>query len=203
MKPTQAARGARLPFDVLLESMAQECGTHAVCVVLSGAGADGSIGLKAIAQNGGFVVVQEPREAQYDGMPRCAIVTGFVDVVLPLAEMPEAIIHRPPRPGRRGSKTLAMETTDRLPEIIELLRTRTTHDFTLYKPGTLNRRVERRMAMAAIGVSDMERYVTTLKNDPVELERLAKDLLIHVTGFFRDPRRIRNPCKHRCSQIDR
>jgi len=76
---------------------------------------------------------------------------------------------------------------DRLPEIVELLRTTTTHDFTLYKPGTLQRRVERRMAIASIALDDTDRYVQMLHADPVEVERLAKDLLIHVTSFFRDP----------------
>ena len=187
LKPTQATRGARLPFDFLLQSMSQECGANAMCVVLSGTGADGSVGLMAIKQNGGFVIVQAPSEAGCDGMPNSAIATGAVDVVLPIAEIPEAIIHRRPQTGPRGAKNLAVETMDRLPEIVELLRTRTTHDFTLYKPGTLKRRVERRMAMAAIGTNEMERYVTTLKHEPAEVEQLAKDLLIHVTGFFRDP----------------
>ena len=187
LKPTQARRGARLPFDVLLHSMARELGAHAVCVVLSGTGADGSLGLRTIKQNGGFVIAQEPTEAGYDGMPRSAIATGAVDVVLPLAKIPEAITHRQSQTNPRVEKRLPIEMTDRLPEIVELLRTRTAHDFTLYKPGTLKRRVERRMAMAAIGINEAERYLATLKHDPAEIEQLAKDLLIHVTGFFRDP----------------
>ena len=187
LKPTLATRGARLPFDVLLQSMAQECGEHAICVVLSGTGADGSTGIFAIKECGGFVIAQEPSEADNDGMPRSAIATGAVDAVLCVAEMPEAILHRPGHAGKKLPSKLAMQMTNRLPEIIELLRTRTSHDFTLYKPGTLRRRVERRMAMAALNVNEMERYIKSLKDDPAEVEQLAKDLLIHVTGFFRDP----------------
>jgi two-component system CheB/CheR fusion protein len=187
---------------------------RAVCVVLSGTGTDGSVGLRAVKQQGGFVIAQEPSEAEYDGMPLSAIATGVVDVVLPVARIPEAI-HRhssqpasatapasppsdgpspaaPPPLGDAGAADDelapdAARSTDRLPDIIELLRSRAAHDFSLYKPGTLKRRVERRMAMASLGSSDMERYVEMLKSDPAEVERLAKDLLIHVTGFFRDP----------------
>ena len=186
VRPTQAGRGARLPFDVLLQSMAPECGGRVVCVVLSGTGADGSVGLRAIKRHGGFVIAQEPGEAGYDGMPRSAMATGDVDAVLRLADMPDAIVRRSvPVALHRTSDSV--ETTDRLPEIVALLRARTAHDFTLYKPGTLRRRVERRMAMAAFGADEMAGYVATLERDASEVEQLAKDLLIHVTGFFRDP----------------
>ena len=187
LKPTLAAQGARLPFDVFLHSMAQECGEHAICVVLSGTGTDGSKGLIAVRDHGGFVIAQDPSEAEYDGMPRSAIETSAVDAVLSVAQMPDAILHRVPHAGQKASEKLAVKGTDRLPEIVELLRTRTPHDFTLYKPGTLNRRVERRMAMAAIDANDGDRYITILKRDSAEIDQLAKDLLIHVTGFFRDP----------------
>lgn len=187
LKPTQPRRGARLPFDFLLQSMAQECRAHAICVVLSGTGSDGSAGLKAIKQAGGFVIAQEPSEAGFDGMPLSAIATGSVDAVLPLAEIPMAIIKRQPQTAPPGAASQDGPTTDRLPDIVELLRTRTAHDFTLYKPGTLKRRVGRRMAIAGVRANDMEKYVAVLERDQAEVERLAKDLLIHVTGFFRDP----------------
>ncbi len=201
-----ARHGARLPFDALLLSMAASHGPNATCIVLSGTGADGSAGLLAIKRQGGFVLVQEPSEAGHDGMPRSAIATGEVDAVLPVAAMPAALAERPPHAARPASPppasppasptgsppaspsdsptALAAELRDDLPEIIELLRTRTSHDFTLYKPGTLKRRAERRMAMA--GIDAMDGYAELLRNDPAELERLAKDLLIHVTSFFRD-----------------
>ena len=187
VSPTPARRGARLPFDALLLSMAEAYGPNASCIVLSGDGDDGSAGLVEIKRQGGFVLAQEPAEAGHDGMPQSAIATGVVDAVLPVAAMPAALAERRPQPAKAAQEaqaTQAAERPDDLHEIIELLRARTSHDFTLYKQGTLKRRVERRMAMAA--VETMERYAETLRNDPIELERLAKDLLIHVTSFFRD-----------------
>ena len=88
----QARHGARLPFDFLLHSLAAECGARAICVILSGTGADGSLGLKAVKERGGLVIAQDPDEAGYDGMPRSAIMTGAVDLVLPVAKIPEALV---------------------------------------------------------------------------------------------------------------
>jgi len=190
LSPPQARHGARLPFDFLLHSLAEECGAHAICVVLSGTGPDGSLGLKAVKEKGGLVIAQDPKEAGYDGMPRSAIMSGAVDLVLPAAKIPEALI----KYARRTALTRTQnglrpqdEAQDWLPEIITLLRTKTAHDFTLYKQGTLQRRIERRMAMAAIETDGMDRYLEILRSDTRELELLAKDLLINVTGFFRDP----------------
>ena len=187
LKPTHGRRGARLPVDVLFVSMAQEYGPRAICVVLSGTGADGSVGLLAIKKSGGLVIAQDPAEAGYDGMPHSAIATGAVDVVLSLAAMPEALVEHAAQSVLQIRTERRVEIPDQMPAIIDLLRTRTAHDFSRYKPGTLKRRVERRMVMAAIGVDGMDRYVTALRHDPAEVDRLAKDLLIHVTGFFRDP----------------
>jgi two-component system CheB/CheR fusion protein len=186
-----ARHGARLPFDFLLNSLAADYGTRAICIILSGTGADGSIGLKAIREKGGLVIAQDPDEASYDGMPRNAILTGSVDQVLPVGKMPDALgkyhpqlaVKRPP--SGLGSQD---DARDRLPEIIDPLLTKTAHNFTLYKQGTLRRRIERRMGLAAIEVHDMNRYLKLLHSDPRELELLAKDLLINVTSFFRDPK---------------
>jgi two-component system, chemotaxis family, CheB/CheR fusion protein len=191
VSPPQVRHGARLPFDFLLHSLAADRGAAAICVVLSGSGADGSLGLKAIKLRHGLVIAQDPEEAGFDGMPRSAILTGAVDVVLPIEKMPDAIVKYGRRIGLKQTTNGARpaETTpDWLPEIIELLRARTTHDFTLYKQGTLRRRIERRMAMAAIESDDMYRYLDLLRGDPNELDMLAKDLLINVTSFFRDPK---------------
>ncbi len=185
--PAPAHRGVRLPFDMLLQSMAKTYGARASCIVMSGTGADGSVGLRAIKAAGGMVIAQKPSEAGYDGMPLSAIATGAVDAVLTVAEMPAALAQRGPLAAATPREPLDPVAPDCLTEIVDLLRTRTNHDFTLYKPGTLKRRVERRMAMASIEVSDMRRYVTSLHGDPAEVEQLAKDLLIHVTSFFRDP----------------
>lgn len=183
--------GARLPFDFLLHSLAEEMGARAVCVILSGTGADGSLGLKAVKEKCGLIIAQDPDEAPFDGMPRSAIMTGAVDLVLPVAKIPEALV----KYGRRMALTRARNGSGRrdaaqdwVPEIIDLLRAKTAHDFTLYKPGTLQRRIERRMAMATIESDDMDRYLDLLRSDTGELDLLAKDLLINVTGFFRDPK---------------
>jgi two-component system, chemotaxis family, CheB/CheR fusion protein len=181
--------GARLPFDFLLHSLATEFGANAICVILSGTGADGSVGLKAVKENGGLVIAQDPDEAGYDGMPRNAIMTGAVDLVLPAAQIPDALVKYQRRItfARKRNGTRSQDTAqDWLPGIIELLRANTPHDFSLYKPGTLQRRIERRMAMAAIETDDIDRYLKVLRNDFGELELLAKDLLINVTSFFRD-----------------
>ncbi|HEY0282986.1 MAG TPA: chemotaxis protein CheB [Rhizomicrobium sp.] len=187
----QAPHGARLPFDFLLQSLAEECGPRAVCVILSGTGSDGSLGLKAVKEKGGLVIAQDTEEAGYDGMPRNAIATGAVDLVLPAAKIPEALVkfdRRMTLTRKKNGSAPQDKIQDWLPEIVALLRTKTGHNFTLYKPGTLQRRVERRMALAAIESDDMNRYLDILRGDTGELELLAKDLLINVTSFFRDPK---------------
>jgi two-component system CheB/CheR fusion protein len=193
----EAPHGARLPFDFLLQSLAKEYGPRAVCVVLSGTGADGSIGLRAVKQAGGFVIAQDPDEAAYDGMPRNAIATGAVDRVLPVAAIAGALIqydeHKlstrsPEHQGPQDSQQAVVSAGDSVGQIIRLLRSKTAHDFTLYKPGTLERRIERRMRMEGIDVCDMARYLDILESAPQECNLLAKDLLINVTRFFRDPK---------------
>jgi two-component system CheB/CheR fusion protein len=187
----QAPHGARLPFDFLLHSLATEFGPRAICVILSGTGADGSVGLKAVKEKRGLVIAQDPDEATYDGMPRSAITTGAVDLVLPVAKIPEALINSRQRmapTGAESSSTPHDKEQDWLTTVIDLLRTKTTRDFRLYKPGTLQRRIERRMTMAAIKTDDVDRYLEILRSDGRELDLLAEDLLINVTGFFRDPK---------------
>jgi two-component system CheB/CheR fusion protein len=185
--------GARLPFDFLLHALARQYGPRAGCVVLSGTGTDGTAGLRAIKARGGVVAVQDPAEAAYDGMPRSAIATGLVDVVLPVARMPEALrAWRPPAPGAAGRPAPAPDSTEPaaggggFADILDVLRVETGHDFTLYKPGTLGRRITRRMALAGLRPADAGRYLAMLRTDRAELDALAGDLLIHVTSFFRD-----------------
>ena len=186
-----ARHGARLPFDFLLHSLAEEYGARAVCLILSGTGADGSVGLKSVKEHCGLVIAQDPDEAGFDGMPRSAIMTGGVDLVLPVAKIPEALAQYDRRIARAqvaSGLTSQAETTDSVPKIIDLLRTKTAYDFSLYKRGTLERRIQRRMAMTAVEIDDMARYADILDRDPGELDLLAKELLIHVTSFFRDPK---------------
>jgi two-component system CheB/CheR fusion protein len=176
--------GRRLPFDHLLNSLAASCGERAICVVLTGTGSDGSLGLLAVKANGGLVIAQDPEEAEHDGMPRSAVSTGGVDLVLPLAQIGAALAEM--------SRELALghlpaRTPDAIQAIVELLRETTLHDFTLYKQGTLRRRIERRTMMTLGSTAVIESYLELLKEDREELALLAKDLLIHVTSFFRDP----------------
>jgi two-component system CheB/CheR fusion protein len=182
----QARHGARLPFDFFLHSLAESYGPRAICVVLSGSGADGSLGLRTVREKGGLVIAQDPEEAAYDGMPRSAIATGAVDLVLPIAKMSAAMVqfgrHLVNEPAAVPATQLAWT-----PQIVELLRRKTAHDFSLYKGGTVQRRIERRMAMAGIEPGDGGRYLDLLGTSQVELDLLAKDLLINVTRFFRDP----------------
>jgi len=184
-----ARHGARLPFDFLLNSLATAFGARAACVVLSGSGTDGSLGLKAVKAHSGLVIVQDPDEAGYDGMSRSAIMTGAVDLVLPVAEIPDALAEFARRPvaDATGTASPPDNPQDCLHAIIDLLRSKTSHDFRLYKEGTLRRRIERRMVLASIEADDMQRYLEMLRGDASELDRLAKDLLINVTRFFRDP----------------
>lgn len=182
-------QAVRLPFDHFLRSMAKDLGERAICVILSGAGTDGSLGLRAVKEQNGLVVAQDPTEAEHDGMPRSAIATDAVDRILPVEEIADVLVSY----GRgRRLERVRDDTTERdrvdaphLAGIIGLLRANTPHDFGPYKSGTLQRRIQRRVAMA--GVADIERYLELLKREPRELELLAKDLLINVTNFFRDP----------------
>jgi two-component system, chemotaxis family, CheB/CheR fusion protein len=184
----QARHGARLPFDFLLNSLASEYGARTVCVVLSGTGADGSVGLKAVKDKGGLVIAQDIGEADYDGMPRSAVATGAVDMVLRVARIAEALLARERGrdivPGPRKARA-QQSLEDLLPDIIDLLRTKTVHDFSLYKRGTLQRRVERRITLA--GVKTAGKYLDVLLRDADERDHLSRDLLINVTGFFRNP----------------
>jgi two-component system CheB/CheR fusion protein len=181
----QATQAVRMPFDFLLQSLAQAFGARAVCAVLSGTATDGSMGAKAIKEAGGLVIAQDPEEAEYDGMPRNVIATGAVDLVLPLAKIPEALArYAGHRYVRAGNSDTAAPMAEGLTKIIDLLRKRTTHDFSLYKEGTIGRRIERRMAL--VNLDDSNRYLELLAKDPVELKRLTEDLFINVTRFFRD-----------------
>lgn len=182
-----ACHGARMPFDLLLGSLAQDCGTRAACVVLSGTGNDGTVGLARVKRRSGLVVVQDPEEAGFDGMPRSAIATGMVDLVLPVAEISGALIAHACDHPLPATQEAEIPDPAWLGEIIELLRTRTAYDFRLYKLGTLQRRIERRMGMAGISATDRARYIELLQAAPDELNELATDLLINVTSFFRDP----------------
>jgi two-component system CheB/CheR fusion protein len=184
-KPVER-HGARLPFDFFLGSLAEARGERAICVVLSGSGGDGSVGLRAIKEKGGLVIVQDPEEAEFDGMPRSAIATGAVDFVASVADIPD-LIFRQLHPAASGvvdaTKSLKDPTSDEFSQIIALVRHKTSHDFSVYKKGTLERRLEHRMN--AVRIEDRPLYLKLLREKPGEAELLRKDLLIGVTQFFR------------------
>ncbi|MGO8746263.1 MAG: chemotaxis protein CheB [Thermoguttaceae bacterium] len=183
-----APRGHRLPIDFFFRSLAQDQHERAICIVLSGTGSDGTLGVRAIKGEGGMVMAQNPESTEYDGMPRSAIATGLVDYVLPPAEMPPQLIAyvahafgRTPRPVPLP----APKAVDAMKKVFILLRAQTGHDFSQYKQSTINRRVERRMAVHQI--ERLNEYVRHLQQTPAEVEALFRDLLIGVTNFFRDP----------------
>jgi two-component system CheB/CheR fusion protein len=184
-----APRGRRLPIDFFFRSLAQDQRERAICIVLSGTGSDGALGVRTIKGEGGLVIAQNPESTEYDGMPRSAIATGLVDYVLPPAEMPSHLMAYAAHafrkiPGEVSSSPL--KTEDALKKTFVLLRSQTGHDFSLYKQNTIIRRIERRMAVHQI--ESMDGYIRYLQQNPAEVEALFRDLLIGVTSFFRDPK---------------
>lgn len=184
-----ALTGARLPFDALLNSLAETCGSRTVAVTLSGNGSDGALGVETLTAHGGFAIAQTPEEAECDSMPRSSIATGCVDLVLPIADIPAALAeHWRPTPPVSAAVIPASpipETTEQ--RIIELVRQRAEIDFRLYKTGTIRRRIQRRIGLAGLHRDDFAGYLSHLTSDAAELDRLASDFLINVTAFFRDP----------------
>ncbi len=177
-------RGQRLPIDAFLRSLAEDQHENAIGIILSGTGSDGTQGLRAILGAGGVTLVQEPATAKYDGMPSSAIQAGCATQVLPVDKMPEAL-----RSGARqfGSQDQILDDpkkTSEMNHILMQLRTKTGHDFSLYKKSTITRRIQRRMLHHAIEDTDV--YARFLKENPVEVTALFKELLINVTSFFRD-----------------
>ena len=189
IEPT-ARRGLRLPIDYFFRSLAQDQGDRGICIVLSGTGTDGTLGLRAVKGEGGMVMVQDPASSRYDGMPRSAIGTGLVDYVLPPEKMPEELIAYVRQSFGMGVKKASIpiaapKAADYLHKIFILLRAQTGHDFFYYKQNTIQRRIERRMVINQI--ERLSDYVRYLQQNPLETETLFKELLIGVTNFFRDP----------------
>jgi two-component system, chemotaxis family, CheB/CheR fusion protein len=175
-------RGFRRPIDVFFRSLAIDQGSNAACVVLSGTGADGSEGLRAVKEAGGLTLAQDPDTAKYDGMPKSAVATGLVDKILVARDMPAAIREYFDR-GQPGIFNLP-DVTDFLLKVCEELRHRLGHDFSQYKRSTMLRRIQRRMQV--VGASTGAEYLERLRDKADEAELLFRDLLINVTCFFRD-----------------
>ncbi|NEZ05022.1 PAS domain-containing protein [Wenzhouxiangella sp. XN201] len=187
-RPTEP-RGLRLPINVLFSSLASARGRDAIAVVLSGMGSDGTLGMQAVRAVGGLTAVQEPESAQFDSMPKSAIAAGCDDIV----DTPEALPDRIMGYLRqvRGPAEIAPDETgsksgqDAMQSIIGLLQERTRHDFSQYRASTLNRRMQRRLAIH--GLSELAEYARLLDDNPQEVDLLFNEVLIGVTDFFRDP----------------
>jgi two-component system CheB/CheR fusion protein len=173
---------------VLVQHLAPDQRERAICIVLSGTGSDGTLGVRAVKGEGGMVMAQDPDSADYDGMPRSAIATGLVDYVLPPAAMPARLVAYVARAFGKMPRPVSAPIPpvhDTLRRICGLLRTQTGHDFSQYEETTIVRRVEWRMA-----IHQMERlddYLRLMQQNPAEVDSLFCDLLISVTNFFRDP----------------
>ncbi|MBV9200105.1 MAG: PAS domain-containing protein [Alphaproteobacteria bacterium] len=182
LRHTGPADRERAPIDVFFNSLAEDQGEHAIGVVLSGGGHDGTLGIKAIKENGGLTIAQGANVSRprFVEMPLSAVAGGFVDLELPVEDIPERIIayvrnwgaFDPEKPG------------DVLANIHRLLRSRTGHDFSDYKERTFQRRVQRRMQV--VQTTKLEEYAERLQKDAEEVHALFRDLLIGVTDFFRD-----------------
>ncbi len=188
--------GRNLPIDFFLRTLAEGHGERAVGVVLSGTGADGTLGLKAVQAAGGLTFAQEPSSATHDGMPRSAIAAAAADFVLPVEEIARELVrlgHRLPTspellmPGPAGARE-----GDSWSKILFLLDRATGTDFSLYKRATLARRIARRMT--TLGIDSLERYAQRLDGDPDEARALHQEFLISVTSFFRDEETIELAC---------
>jgi two-component system, chemotaxis family, CheB/CheR fusion protein len=183
-------RERRRPIDTFFSSLAEDQGENAVCIVLSGTGSDGTLGLKQIKENGGLTLAQaEFDHTAMSGMPHSATATGLVDHVLPVEEMPAKLLdyqrHLRQVSGRKDGDGTRNDAAEHLSSIIALLRVKIGHDFSKYKEKTLIRRIQRRMQV--LQTDTVPSYISRLREEPLQVELLFRELLIGVTQFFRDP----------------
>ena len=189
LMPRPKTQAPHLPVDYFLRSLADDQGRKAIGVVLSGTGSDGALGLKTIRAGGGIVMVQDGKTAKYDGMPQSAIAAGPVDFILSPEDMAEQLariarhpyVAHEPLPG----DDLVIHAPGDLQKIFIMLRSAMGVDFSLYKQSTLLRRISRRMVLHQI--ETLSHYAKYLRQTPVEVRGLFEDMLITVTGFFREP----------------
>jgi two-component system CheB/CheR fusion protein len=179
--------GPQTSIDLFLRSLAEAKQEKAICIILSGTGSHGTLGLKAIKAAGGLGIVQDPETAEYPPMPQYAVATGLADYVLPVEKMPEALVNYVQHYYVNGSKTGAegAEGPDHINQVLAVILARTKLDFRAYRKKMLVRRIERRMSLNHFdGIAD---YLAHLRENPDEVKQLSRDLLISVTSFFRDP----------------
>jgi len=182
--PTEA-RGLRSPIDFFFRSLAEDQLQNGVGVILSGMGSDGAAGLRSIKEKGGLTAVQQPTSAKFDGMPRSALDATSPDVIAPADELARQLLGALHRGPAEAPKALDLERQSTLEKILFVLRSQTGADFSQYKKSTLYRRIERRMGVhQANRIAD---YLNVLRKNVQEVHMLYQELLIGVTGFFRDP----------------
>jgi two-component system CheB/CheR fusion protein len=175
-------------IDLFFRSLGTARNIYSACIILSGTGSDGSLGLKNIKEYSGIIITQDPSEASYDGMPRSALQTGLVDFVLPAKEIPSKLIEY-----RESLEQIKISDVKELPEsdakvlqeIFHEVNDKMDVDFSQYKRSSILRRLERRMRITHINT--LSDYLSYIRNNPSEIDELYKDLLISVTNFFRDP----------------
>jgi two-component system CheB/CheR fusion protein len=179
-------KGKRLQIDTFFRSLAADQKEKAICVILSGASNDGTLGAKLIKGEGGLVVVQDEKQAQYNSMPKSVINAGVADIILPVEEIPQELLRYTQHPflGREPKDTPEEKFEKDIQSILMMVRTSTGHDFNLYKRNTVRRRIERRMALQQI--HELPNYRRYLRQNSDEIHELFKDLTINVTSFFRD-----------------
>ncbi len=183
----EQARGQRMPIDIFLRSLAEDQAENAIGIILSGTGTDGTAGLCAISDAGGICMVQDPSTAKYDGMPKSAITASHTTHILPVDKMPTMLLEltRQSVSRQRGGSITTEKAVSDLNQILLQLYNGTGHDFSLYKKSTIGRCIERRMVQH--NIRDLGGYACYLKEHPLEVQRLFKQLLINVTSFFRNP----------------
>jgi two-component system CheB/CheR fusion protein len=179
--------GHRRPVDDFFRSLAAEQRERAICVIMSGMGSNGTAGAGFVKAVGGLCIAQDPETAKFPSMPKSLIDSGLADFVLRPEDIPDVLIRYATHPYTRGTPTadtVAHRERQALNEAITVIRARSRHDFSGYKKPTLVRRIQRRMGLTQI--TRIEEYVRILRQNPGEVSALVDDLMIHVTGFFRD-----------------
>ena len=175
---------ANLPIDFFLCSLAKDQSSKVICVILSGMGHDGSLGLRTIREEGGLIISQTVKSALYDGMPKSAINTGLVDYILEPGEMYAFVLKYV---AHLNDRTIPIQQniSEELQQILAFIKNQTGHDFSLYKPSTIFRRIQKRLT--TLQIKTLSDFINYLHNHPGEIDILFKELLINVTHFFRDP----------------
>lgn len=184
LRAIKKASGLKLPIDIFFNSLAKEYSERSVGIILSGMGSDGSKGLKAIKEKNGLIIVQDPKDAKFNGMPRSAIESVSVDIIAKVEEIPALLISSSATSEEGDISITLQKHKNDVDKIVSLLHNKTGHDFSLYKKTTLYRRIDRRKTVHQI--EHIKDYYSFLEKNEAEIYVLFKEFLIGVTGFFRD-----------------